>query len=130
LYLAALAPHARPIARLRVLRIRDWPRLRGALEVHADPRLMRARRLRHTVQPLLLALTAHHDQVAGPRREADRGPAPSRLQQKPPCRTQAEDRDDTLRPSTGEAISMPAGAVAAVPIEIQPHAVIADVVTR
>src|SRR5262249_11457277 len=60
----------------------------------------------------------------------DRGAAVPRLQQESACRPQAEDGDDALGPPTGKAISMPAGAVAAVSIEVQPHAVIADVVTR
>src|SRR5262245_62100850 len=103
-----------------------WPaRLLGTLEVDADPCAQCVRCLRHRVDPLVLAATAHHHQVAGRRMERDTGTTGARLEEETARGPEREDGHDALWPPAGEPVAMPAGAVLAAAVEIEPDIVVA-----
>src|SRR4029453_12657835 len=106
-------------------------RLLGTLEVDADPGAQCARRLGHRVDPLVLAATTHHHQVAGRRMEGDTGAAAgARLEKETARGPQREDGHDALGPAAGEPVAMPAGAVLAAPVEVEPEIVVPHPVVR
>src|SRR5262249_46968166 len=109
-------------------RLQRSPRLHGALEVDADPRLEGRRALGHTMDPIRLTPAAHDDEVARMRCERDRRAAAARFQPKSARCAERQDGDDAAWPTAGKTIAMPPRAVAAVSIEIQPHAVVHDAV--
>src|SRR5215468_8682383 len=100
-------------------------RLLGTLEVDADPCAQCARCFGHRVDPLVLAATAHHHQVSGRRMEGDTGTAGARLEKETARGPQREDGHDALWPATGEPVAMPAGAVLAAAVEVEPEIVVA-----
>src|SRR6202012_5497230 len=97
-----------------------------ALEVHADSRARRSGLLGHGMQPVLLAATAHDDQVAA-RRLKDRAPAAvARAQEEAARRAQAEHGHDALVSFARGPIAVPARAVALVAIEVEPQSVVGN----
>src|SRR5262245_10290574 len=62
--------------------------------------------------------------------ERDAGAAGTRLEEEATRGAQREDGHDALRPPTGESVTMPAGAVLAAAVEVEPEIVVADPVVR
>src|SRR5215510_8586465 len=58
--------------------------------------------------------------------ESDAGAAGARLEKEATGRAQREDGHDALRPPAGESVAMPAGAVLAAAVEVEPEIVVAD----
>ena len=62
--------------------------------------------------------------------ERDTGTAGARLEKETARGAQREDGHDTLGPAAGESVAMPAGAVLAAPVEVEPEIVIPHPVVR
>ncbi len=58
--------------------------------------------------------------------QRDTGAAGAGLEQETPCGPQREDGHDALGPAAGEPVAMPAGAVLAAAVEVEPEIVVAD----
>src|SRR5579863_6871689 len=102
--------------------------LETAGEVHADPRAGWSGLLGHAVQPVALAPAAHNDQVAVAWGYSDAATARSGLDQEPPRCAQAQHGHGADRPFACRPVAVPAGAVAVVPVEVDPQTVVADAV--
>src|SRR5262249_59035374 len=77
-----------------------------------------------TASPVLAA-TAHPPEVSGRRMEGDTGTAGARLEKETARGPQREDGHDALWPAAGKPVAMPAGAVLAAAVEVEPEIVVA-----